>query len=195
MNKQKKWRQIKRAERKALSPEDKQIKNTKIAKYLSATDSYQKAKRIGAYLSLPEEVGVRMIIEQAWNDGKEVYLPVVMDWGKPLQFARYTSDTPLTKDVLNIDIPQMDACDYISAECLDMVVTPLVAFDTDCNRIGMGGGFYDRTFAKKINKDTDCVLVGVAFDTQCIDGKIETNVWDVRPDMIITEKRIYRSRN
>ncbi len=193
MNTQKDWRKLKRQARKALSPEEKAEKSLAIAKQLLATENYQKAKCIGAYLNMPEEVDVKAIIEQAWDDGKAVYLPVVIQWGEPLKFARYAPDTLLTKDILDIDIPQENPENYVSADTLDMVVTPLVAFDTDCNRIGMGGGFYDRTFANHLKKEQDnlCTLIGVAFDAQCIDGNIPVNDWDVCPDMIVTERKIY----
>lgn len=188
---QKNWRQEKRAARKSLSSVDKHNKSRQIVQRLLATEYYQQAEHIGAYLCMPEEVNVQDIIDAAWADGKKVYLPVVLAWGEPLQFAPFTPDTVLVKDCLAIDIPDIDSSQYVCAERLDMVVTPLVAFDEQCNRIGMGGGFYDRTFAFKNNAHSSPVLLGVAFDIQRVTSTIIVNEWDIRPDMIVSETTIY----
>ncbi|PID64872.1 MAG: 5-formyltetrahydrofolate cyclo-ligase, partial [Gammaproteobacteria bacterium] len=160
---------------------------------LLQTDAYRQAKRIGAYLCLPEEVNVKSIIEAAWADGKSVYLPVVLDWGQVLKFAPYTPDSKLIRDRLDIEIPAVCATKYLEASALDMVVTPLVAFDEQRNRIGMGGGFYDRTFAFKAEAKpfSKPQLIGVAFETQRLPVTITANPWDICPDAIITEQRIY----
>lgn len=189
---QKDWRQAKRTARKSLLSRDKQAKSQQVAQRLLATEGYQKAQRIGAYLCLPEEVDVRAIIETAWADGKQVYLPVVLAWGEPLLFAPYTADSVLTKDCLSIDIPAVERSEYIAAQALDMVVTPLVAFDEQRNRIGMGGGFYDRTFAFKQQGQSSPQLLGVAFETQRVESNIVANEWDICPDAIITEATIYQ---
>lgn len=192
MKTQKDWRQMKRQERKNLSYKDRIQNSQMIVEQVLATKAYQQVSCLGAYLAMPEEVDVRALIEQAWDDGKLVYLPVVLGWGRALQFAPYQPESVLTKDSLGMMIPSCEVTDYITAASLDVVITPLVAFDQQCNRIGMGGGFYDRTFEKKSDSKQQTTLIGVAFDTQCVDGEIVTNTWDVNPDMIITEKRIYQ---
>lgn len=189
---QKNWRKEKRTARKSLSSTEKHNKSQQIVQRLLATEYYQQAEHIGAYLCLPEEVNVRNIIEAAWADGKKVYLPVVLAWGEPLQFAPFSPDTVLVKDCLSIDIPDIDSSTYVSAEKLDMVVTPLVAFDEHCNRIGMGGGFYDRTFSFKASHASSPMLLGVAFDVQRVAHTITANAWDIRPDAIVSETTIYR---
>lgn len=190
---QKSWRQCKRDARNHLSAADKTEKSRLITQTLLQSTAYQQAKYLAAYLCLPEEVNVQAVIERAWQDGKAVYLPVVMSWGKALQFAPYTADTPLCKDVLAIDIPAVAVDSYIDATQLDMVVTPLVAFDEQCNRIGMGGGFYDRTFAFKArHPQTAPTLIGVAFEVQRTDTPIDCNAWDIRPNSIISEHQVYQ---
>lgn len=190
---QKDWRKAKRGARKAISDSEKTACSESIAAAVLATSAYQQAHTIGAYLCLPEEVSVAAIIQAAWADGKSVYLPVVMELGQPLQFAPYHPDASLSKDILDIEIPAVSSEHYIEAHQLDVVVTPLVAFDENRNRIGMGGGFYDRTFAFKAEKKqlSTPTLIGVAFEAQKIDGDIPTNDWDIRPDMIVSERATY----
>ena len=75
---------------------------------------------------------------------------------------------------------------------LDLVLAPLVVFDADRNRIGMGGGFYDRSFAMRQDAAISLpVLIGVAHDLQKVDAIIPQD-WDVRLDMVVTDQAIYR---
>lgn len=188
---QKRLRQEKRKQRQNLSKETRSHSSEIIVKKLLETDAYQNASRVGAYLALPEEVDVQKVIESAWKDGKTVYLPVVLGWGRALKFVPYSPDSQLVRDVLNIPIPDVGCERYIDASELDIVTTPLVAFDEQCNRIGMGGGFYDRTFAFKAQQQTSPVLIGVAFEVQKVDKPIPVNTWDICPNHIITEKKTY----
>lgn len=189
---QKNDRIAKRSARQALKSTEKAQKSAQISEQLLATAAYQQSSTIGAYLCLPEEVNVKAVIDAAWADGKSVFLPVVLGWGKALQFAPYTPESTLIKDALGIDMPDVPVSKYLDADKLDMVVTPLVAFDEQCNRIGMGGGFYDRTFAFKAENDCNKpTLIGVAFDVQRVTAGIAANDWDIRPDAIISEKAVY----
>ncbi len=188
---QKNIREQKRSARKNLSVDDKRKKSRHISEKVIQCKIYQQAQHIGAYLSMPEEVNVKAIIEAAWADGKKIYLPVVRGWDKPLQFAPYTPESILVKDVLGIKIPDIDKTHYLPAEQLDLVITPLVAFDKKRNRIGMGGGFYDRTFAFKTAEPEKPILLGVAFEIQRSNEIIKANHWDICPDKIISEMQSY----
>ncbi len=190
MKTQQQWRQEKRQARKNLSATDKAQKSQAIIKQIIGSEDYQNAKHIGAYLAMPEEVNIQTLIETAWQDGKSVYLPIVIGRGKPLLFAPYHTDSLLIQGTLSINIPDCNTDSYISADKLDLVITPLVAFDEDNNRIGMGGGFYDRTFAFRKSKEKPKKkpkLIGTAFAVQRTDSLIPVNEWDIRLDRVITE--------
>lgn len=190
---QRNWRKEKKAARKALDQQERQEKSKQIAQCLLATDAYKNAQHIAAYLCMPGEVDMWKVIKKAWAEDKQVYLPVVLGWEQPLQFAPFTPQCELAKDYYDIEIPKVDSSEYVSPRILDLVITPLVAFDKYRNRIGMGGGFYDRTFAfKQRDSSAKPQLLGVAFETQRVDGvPIAANTWDISPDAIITEKTIY----
>lgn len=183
-------RQAVRSKRKQLSHEEKQKQSQAVADTLRTLPAYQNATNVGVYLHLPEELSVEAITSHAWSQGKSVYLPVVLQRGAALAFAPYHEDSRMRKDCLSIPIPDVSTKDYIHAEQLDCVITPLVAFDQDCNRIGMGGGFYDRTFATKTHQP---FLIGVAFIEQLVADGITANAWDVRPDCIVTADHVYTS--
>lgn len=187
-------RQQKRLERRQLSDVERASKSQIIAKQLLTTDAYQQSSRIACYLSLDEEVNLQPLIEQAWQDNKSVYLPVVTARDLPLSFAIYHADGDMTTDKMGISVPNIAAEQYIDPAKLDMVIMPLVAFDDDCHRIGMGGGFYDRTFAFR-KKQSHPILIGVAFDLQRASQSIICHDWDVMPDVIISESARYKSTN
>ncbi len=194
---QKQWRQAKRLARQALAVSDRQIKSEQIRQRVVAEPAFQNAGRIACYLKMLGEVDADGIIQAAWKSTKKVYLPVVTERHKALVFAPFTTDSDLTKDYLGMSIPNVSPTLFCSPQWLDVVIMPLVAFDKDRNRIGQGGGFYDRTFAFKSDVSNSehgllkPVLIGVAFDVQRVIGTITTRDWDVRPDIIITETSRY----
>ncbi len=188
-------RKQKRQWRKNLSASERNRYSQAIAEAFLASPYYRSAKHIAAYLALPEEVDVMPIIEQAWTDNKNLYLPVVSKKNAAMHFAPFFPDSPLRKDAMGIAAPDISTDHYISARHLDTVVTPLVAFDCRAHRIGMGGGYYDRTFAFVSEKTTAPQLIGVAFEGQKTSSIIETQAWDVPLQGVFTERRFYGSKN
>ena len=102
-----------------------------------------------------------------------------------------------------IDEPDVPRSQWLTGQQLDLVITPLVAFDANCHRIGVGGGYYDRTFAflSSLRGQVDSVsatvrptkLIGFAMELQRVES-IELNPWDVVLDTIVTEEKIYKNR-
>ena len=86
---------------------------------------------------------------------------------------------------------------YVNEDILDLIVIPGIVFDKHRNRIGFGGGYYDR-FLKKLkekHKDSRCfpLTVAICYDFQLIDS-IPSEPHDIKPDIIITERRVIDSR-
>ena len=183
-----------RSARRAVDPQTRKQHNSNICRRISELDSYQAATHIAAYLAFDGEADPMELMLSAVDQGKQVYLPIIVEKTKPLAFAPWTPFTTMEKNRFNILEPQVDPTELISADQLDFVVTPLVAFDEQCNRIGVGGGFYDRTFAfrnePKHAKPVE--LVGFAFELQKLPA-IQPQAWDVRLDAVVTESNVYRS--
>ena len=101
-------------------------------------------------------------------------------------FRKLDRDTTLQRNRFGLWEPVSGVC--VSSKSLDLVITPLVAFDTNNNRIGMGGGFFDRSFAflKHKKRWLRPKLIGLAFACQKVE-KIETNPWDIRLYSIISD--------
>ena len=146
---------------------------------------FQRSRRIGCYLSLPAEVDTWRIISRAWGMKKRIFAPVTAR-NRMLVFRELTPESVLVRDSFGLTMPVSG--DEIIARKLDLVLTPLVAFDKNCQRIGMGGGYYDRTFSflrgrRHLLKPK---LVGLAFACQEVPA-IAASPWDIRLFSVVTE--------
>ena len=92
------------------------------------------------------EISTDKLIKTLWAQDKHVYLPVLHPFNpNHLLFLRYLPDTPMLKNKFGIWEPKLNVQNVLPLDELDILFTPLVAFDKQGNRLGMGGGFYDRT--------------------------------------------------
>lgn len=136
-------------------------------------------------MSAADEVDTSMVFQRAWRAGKTVFSPVVGD-DFSMRFVEITPSTRLEKNRFDLWEPAFGA--EIRAERLDVVVTPVVVFDAQRHRIGMGGGYFDRAFSflntKKQNPRPK--LAGFAFDCQKVE-KITPNRWDIRLYRVFNE--------
>lgn len=145
-----------------------------------------KYKHIAFYYPLNNEVDTRKLWKEAQNLGIKTYLPII-DSKNKLRFRYFDQDTQFTNGKYNIQIPVSDL--HINAQDLDLVITPLVACDKHGNRIGMGGGYYDKSFSFiKIARQGSVKLIGVGWDFQLLqDQYIPANAWDVKLTAFISQ--------
>ncbi len=149
--------------------------------------SFKKGQKIALYLENDGEISPKHIQNFLKNKKISVYLPILDD--KSLKFAKIGDKFKNNK----FGISEPISTNILSAEQLDIVFIPLVGFDTQKNRLGMGGGFYDRTLAFKKHQEYNAnpKIYGLAFDCQKVD-KLNTEPWDVPLDAIITPTIIYK---
>ncbi|MFT2112375.1 5-formyltetrahydrofolate cyclo-ligase [Marinomonas sp. 2405UD68-3] len=136
---------------------------------------------IALYLSHDGEVSPQLFCEYLWDLGVNVYLPIIH--GATLLFGAYKKDSQWQENRFGIAEP-IDPTP-LTQEQLDMVCLPLVGFDKKGGRLGMGGGFYDKTFANKTSKTT---LIGLAHDIQEV-PQLPIESWDVPLDGIVTDNQ------
>lgn len=187
-------RKMHRANRAALSVEVQSANSAALRSLVEARREYQLATHVAAYIAIRGEIDLAPLIKSGFSGGKQFYLPVLR--GSAMYFAPWSPDKPLEKKGFGLLEPDADPANYISPSQLDLVLTPLVVFDDKCNRIGQGGGFYDRTFAHKIGGPGSGdvarpVLLGVAHDSQR-EPLLQPESWDVPLDLIVTERCVYR---
>lgn len=149
------------------------------------------AKHVALYLTNDGELDTAILIEALWQQGINVYLPRLHPFSKGnLIFLAYTCTTPLQQNSLKIWEPRLDITQMILPHEIDVVVTPLVAFDNQGNRMGMGGGYYDRTL-EDWRLTGKPYPVGLAHDCQQVDS-LPCEHWDVPLPMLVTPTRVLR---
>ena len=173
--------------RKKLSPNYIHKTSHAVCINIRKLESYRKAKHIALYMHANGEVNLDELWRVAPMHGKQCYFPV-LNTDKTLSFLPATPKTPFKVNQYNILEPCVDRRCAIDLNQLDLVFFPLVGFDKNGNRLGMGQGYYDRTFGQTHAP----LLIGVAYEFQQLDF-IQSQDWDVALDAIITEKSIYWS--
>ena len=140
-----------------------------------------KGKNIGGYYPYNYEVDVTEILKEFEKKKYLISLPKIKD-NFQMDFFKWSFSNPLIINKYGIPEPISNKIRYP-----DILLVPLVAFDKDLNRIGYGGGFYDR-YIKKIKKKKKIITIGLAFSFQKV-KKIQTNKFDIKLDFIVTEKK------
>ena len=172
-------RQVKKL-RNEMSQDDCRRRSESICQRFFSLDSFAENNCICAYISKGNEVDTIPIIEKAWSEGKSVYVPKV--YGEIMHFIRIDSFDDVAKGNFGIMEP---VSDDISDPEDGVIIMPGVAFDAELNRIGFGGGYYDRYLESHDN----LLKVALAYDFQIV-RHIDSEENDIKPDLIVTEKHI-----
>jgi len=138
---------------------------------------------VAGYWANDGEIGLH-VVQMRLPAGLIYCLPVLH--GETLRFAPWRAGDPLVTNRYGIPEPDVEPASALDAREMAVVVTPLVGFDARGHRLGMGGGWYDRSFAFRHAQDAPPLLVGAAFALQQVDA-LDTADWDVPLDAICTE--------
>ena len=183
-----------REKRRALNTSQQRAASEQLAKLLCRQDFFQRAKRIGVYLANDGEIDPTPIINAAFRAKKACFLPLIDPLkANSLYFAEYQYGDTLHKNRFGILEPQFKSTTVTPPWSLDLILVPLVAFDRDGNRLGMGGGFYDRTLAPRPGKPTGPKLIGLAHQLQEVAG-LTAESWDIPLHKIATDQEIICAR-
>lgn len=176
-------------QRRALTLEQQQSAAQSAATIFTAHPLFKKSHHIATYVSRDAEFGSMPIIQEIWRAQKNCYLPALSTTQeKFLNFIKFESNDVLQPNRYKILEPSHST--IIPAEQLDLVLIPLVGFDLQGHRLGMGGGYYDRTFEfLTSNPAKKPLLIGLAYEAQCVDA-LPSDKWDVPLNGVLTEKGI-----
>ncbi len=180
--------------RKAIPPSDRAAATAKICERFRDLKAYQNAQMVGGFLAFDGEADPLGIMVHACKMEKKVFVPIIVARNKPLMFSPWTPQTAIRTNRFGIAEPVADPIDYVEARELDFVITPLVAFDDQCQRVGVGGGYYDRTFQflnENKNRPRQTRMVGFALELQRVES-VDHRPWDVVLDNVVTEWRVYQ---
>lgn len=173
-------RNIMKAKRKALSADERTVLSKEIFYKLSALKEYYDAKTVCVYMDSFFEVKTDLIISDCRKKGKRLLFPVTDEKTHTLSLCTDTGEftkgaygilEPYPKQTVPFDVP-------------DIIIVPGLSFDEKKNRLGFGGGYYDRLL-------TECcaLKIGICYDFQVLE-EIESKEHDIKMDIIITDKRI-----
>ena len=178
-----------RAARSKLSPEERSHASEIICRQIVESRLFREASTVACYIGVNAEVSTQPIFERAYAEKKRIFAPVTQR-NRPLSFREILPDSILSTAPMGLLEPVNG--EEIRPNVLDLVITPLAAFDEQRNRVGMGGGYYDRTFSflRERNENSKPQLVGIAFECQKTQ-KITPNPWDIRLFRVITEIASY----
>lgn len=144
--------------------------------------------RIAGYWAVRGELPLHAAFASLRARGQTYYLPILDDSGT-LQFAPWQTGAALTNNRFGIPEPDVAAPARLAASELDVVLLPLVGFDRRGNRLGSGGGWYDRSFAflRDTPRPARPVLVGIGYHFQEV-AELAAEPWDVKLDFIATDR-------
>ena len=188
-------RQQLRAKRRALTSAQQRLSGKNLASVICGQGFFLFAKRIGIYLANDGEIDPSPILTTALNAGKACFLPILHPLKKnTLYFGRYDTGTKLINNRFGIPEPLLNSHQTAPPWSLDIIFMPLVAFDRQGNRMGMGGGFYDRTLAFMASSNRlKPKLVGLAHKCQEVDT-LSQQSWDIPLHLIATDQEIICAR-
>jgi 5-formyltetrahydrofolate cyclo-ligase len=170
--------------RRNLSPLQQDTAAIAVAKSVAQLPNWHQARRIALYLATDGELDTQPLASLARDTGKQLFLPVINN-DDSLHFAAWQTDRPLISNRYRISEPDAHAPRCNIAE-LDIVFLPLVAWDLSGGRLGMGGGFYDRT----LSGVSGPLLVGLAHTAQQVD-QVPSEDWDITLDYMATDAGIH----
>jgi len=148
---------------------------------------------VAVYKSFAGELPTSPIIERLWQLGFKTVLPVLHPFAKGhLLFLSYTSETPMTINKYGIEEPELTAPNVVPLSAIQVLLMPLVGFDHKGNRLGMGGGYYDRTLAQWHNGNRPNLSpIGLSYNEQQVES-IPVESWDIPLPEIITPAKHWR---
>jgi len=187
-------RQSIRQQRRSLSRTEADNCATQLAQRTAKHALIRQSQRIAAYLATDGEIDPYPLMQSLWDQGKALYLPVLVPFSnRKLWFAEFNPTDRLAFN--RFGIPEPVRHRLIKPGALDLVLTPLVAFDDNGHRIGMGGGYYDRSFAflRRRQHWRKPRLLGLAYELQK-QSAIKPNDWDIPLDAVATEANIYQTK-
>lgn len=165
-----------------------------MARRLAHHPRFLRSRRFGAYWAADAELDPAPLLAIALPRHQQCFLPVLRPHPqRKLWFVRYAPGEVLSRNRFGIPEPSLRQQRIALPWALDTLLVPLVGFDDQCRRLGMGGGFYDRTLAylRQRRHWRRPLLVGLAYECQRVEA-LPAAPWDVPLDWVVTERRLYR---
>ena len=181
-------RKEKIAAREGLDADEKKERSQRIAERIIASKVFQDAKRIMIYRGIGGEVRLDGLEIAKESEGKQFLFPLCLPQRQMAALAPKGADG-WRRGSYGIMEPIMEKSELVQPEDIDLIICPCTVFDEACNRMGMGGGYYDRYLPKCKN----AVIAAVAFEVQKAEA-VPMEPWDKGVDLVFTEKKTYSKK-
>ena len=169
-------RRMIRDRKRAMTEEEITLRSQKLAELFAASELYQKAKTVYGYLPYNQEVRTVPMLERALREGKRVAVPKV--YGDTMRFLYIEDFTKTEKSSMGIPEPVAD--DPVAQDKTALVLMPGLAFTKNGDRMGYGGGFYDRFLSEEPNHPT----LALCYDFQVLES-LPTEEFDIPVDLVL----------
>lgn len=180
--------------RDSIPTELKSVKESEIETRLFSLDGFKNAKTILMYVSFRSEVATRTCINTIIKLGKKLVLPLVDTRHKVLKLYEVKHTDELKPGYMGILEPGILKDRRCSLKEIDLVIIPGTGFDPKGNRLGYGGGYYDKLLSmesRELAEVTHITTIALAFEEQ-IGEEIPSEPHDIKVDMIVTDKRVIK---
>ena len=182
-----------RKARRALSASQQRAAARGLYRQLPQHPLFRRARHISLYLPMDGEIDPRLLLRAAQRRGKATYLPVLSAWPRTkMVFQRVRPGEKFKPNRFRIPEPRINPARQRKIWALDLILMPLVGFDDEGGRLGMGGGFYDRSLAYRARRKAwqKPVLLGLAHECQKVERLAQAS-WDVPLDGTVSDKGWY----
>ncbi len=191
--------------RDAIPPALKAQKDAAIWQRLSALEEFRRAENVMMYVSFRSEADTKRFLQNVIAFGKKLILPFVDSKNRVLELYEVRDASELVRGYMGIPEPGIKENRRVDFNAVDLIIIPGVGFDIKGNRLGYGGGYYDRLLsgigdrgsetskkepARTPQPPSPC-LIALAFEEQIVE-EIPSESHDIKMDMIVTEKRLIR---
>jgi 5-formyltetrahydrofolate cyclo-ligase len=189
-------RRMLREARRSLTPAQQRQAASGLYRQLAQNPVFRRARHLSLYLPTDGEIDPRLLLRAAQRRGKATYLPVLSAWPRTkMVFQRVRPGEKLRPNRFRILEPRINVAHQRKVWALDLVLLPLVGFDEDGGRLGMGGGFYDRSLAYLARRKSwrKPKLLGLAHECQKV-ARLDQASWDVPLQGTVTDQGWYCAR-
>jgi 5-formyltetrahydrofolate cyclo-ligase len=183
-------RQRLRAQRTDLPARERAVAAAALAASLEQLPEFLVDARIAGYWAVRGELPLHAAFASLRTRGQQYALPILGD-DEQLRFAPWQPGQDLRSNRFGIPEPDIPAAASWKPQEIDVVLVPLVGFDRRGNRLGSGGGWYDRSFAflRELSRPARPLLVGIGYHFQEV-AELAPESWDVPMDFIATDKKL-----
>ncbi len=181
-----------RTARRALTPQQQHQASQRLLRQLAQHPLFRRSRHIAFYLANDGEIDPGALMRHAQRLGKHCYLPVITGWpANRMHFQRLLPNQRWVRNRFGIREPLLNRGLQARPWRLQLILMPLVGFDRSGNRLGMGGGFYDRTFAFRRRRQgwPGPHLLGLAHECQRV-AQLPAAAWDIPLDGIVSDQQV-----